>query len=140
MALYGGCDDAWITTIKEPTMNKRILTVFLGAAAVAAVLTVAGVAGASSSTKPVKLNVVPIVMADPGCHWFRVSGKNLHKLTVVGATGFRNLDEAALVFKGKNFVKRLPVGKTLAISKAGVYHITMVGQHPDDNNLTLVVK
>jgi len=31
------------------------------------------------------------------------------------------------------------VGKTITVSKPGTYHITMVGQAPDDNHLVLVV-
>jgi hypothetical protein len=69
-----------------------------------------------------------------------VAGKNKARLVVSGTTAFKNLDEDALVFTGKNFHQRVAVGKSLAIAKAGVYHIKMVGQHPDDNNLVLVVK
>jgi hypothetical protein len=124
-------------------MSKRVTTYLLATAAAVAMLALAsGVATASSSATAgaAKLRVVPIVMADPGCHWFRVAGKNKMRLAVTGKTGFRNLDEAALIFKGKNFVRRVAVGKTLAISRPGVYHITMVKQHPDDNHLLLVVR
>ena len=125
-------------------MSKRVTTYLLAAAAAAALLAVsAGVATASSasaSASAAKLRVVPIVMADPGCHWFQVAGKNKARLVVNGTTAFRNLDEAALIFTGKNFVRRLAVSKSLTIAKAGVYHIKMVDQHPDDNTLVLVVK
>jgi hypothetical protein len=117
-------------------MSKR-LAISILIAALAGTTLASGIAMASSAKT---LRVVPIVMADPGCHWFKVNGKNTAKLTVTGATAFRNLDEAALVFKGKNFTRHLAVGKTLAIMKRGVYRITMVGQHPDDNTLVLVVK
>jgi hypothetical protein len=120
-------------------MNKRIAYLFAAAVATG-MLAVSGAALAASSAPKAKLSVVPIVMGDPGCHWFKVGGKNLARLAVNHATAFRNLDEAALIFKGKNFVRRLPIGKTLAVTKAGVYHITMVGQAPDDNHLLLVVK
>jgi hypothetical protein len=110
-------------------MFKRI-SIFLATAAVGGVIA-AGPASASGT--------VPIVMKDPGCHWFSVHGKYLSKLTVSGKTTFRNLDEAAIVFKGKNFSKKVAVGKTLALGR-GIYRITMVGQHPDDNHLLLVVK
>ncbi len=119
-------------------MSKRVTISFLIAAV--AVVALALSSGASAAPGATKLKVVPIVMKDPGCHWFSVGGKNLAKLTVNGATAFRNLDEAAVVFKGKNFNRRVAIGKTLAITAPGAYHITMVGQHPDDNNLLLVVK
>jgi len=120
-------------------MSKRVTIYFLITAAAAAALAFTSGA-ASAAPGAAKLRVVPIVMKDPGCHWFGVGGKNLARLTVNGKTAFRNLDEAAVIFKGKNFRQRLAVGKTLAIATPGTYHITMVGQHPDDNNLLLVVK
>jgi hypothetical protein len=124
-------------------MSKRITTTMLATAAAVAGLTLtagAATASSTSSASAAKLHVVNIVMADPGCHWFSVAGKNRVRLVVKGTTAFKNLDEAALVFTGKKFHKRVAVGKSLAVAKAGVYHITMVGQHPDDNKLVLVVK
>jgi hypothetical protein len=127
------------TPKKERTMT-RPATISLAAAlaAVASLALGAGVAGASTATTA-KVQTVKIVMADPGCHWFSVAGKNKASMSVKGATAFMNLDEAALIFKGKGFSKQLPVGKTLTITKAGKYTITMVGQHPDDTHLKLVV-
>jgi uncharacterized membrane-anchored protein len=131
-------------TKKECDMSKRITIYFLATAAAAALLAVmSSMAAASSTSASVtasKPRVVPIVMADPGCHWFQVAGKNKKKLVVNGKTTLRNLDEAALIFKGKKYHRRLAVGKTLTIAKAGVYHITMVKQAPDDNHLLLVVR
>jgi hypothetical protein len=124
-------------------MSKRITIYFLATAVAAVMLAIASggaTASSSAAAKAAKVRVVTIVMADPGCHWFRVAGKNKARLVVEGKTAFRNLDEAALVFTGKNYRQHLAVGKTLAIAKPGVYHIKMVGQHPDDNNLVLVVK
>jgi hypothetical protein len=118
-------------------MTKR-LAVYVLLAALTGTLLASGVALASSGKAAPK--VVPIVMADPGCHWFSVNGKKSLKLVVTGARTFRNLDEAALVFVGKKFHKQVAVGKSLTIAKRGVYHITMVGQAPDDNHLVLVVK
>jgi hypothetical protein len=118
-------------------MTKR-LAVYVLLAALAGTLLASGVAAASSGKAAPK--VVPIVMADPGCHWFSVNGKNTTKLVVKGARTFRNLDEAALIFVGKKFHKQLAVGKSLRIAKPGVYHITMVDQAPDDNHLLLIVK
>ncbi len=126
-------------------MSKRI-TIYLVtiAAAAATVAFTSGVAGASSAPSATagtaQLRVVKIVMNDPGCHWFSVAGKNKARLVVTGKTAFRNLDEAALVFTGKNFVRRVAVGRNLTIATPGTYHIKMVGQHPDDNNLLLIVK
>ena len=111
------------------------------AAALAAAASLAlgvGVAGASTATAA-KVQTVKIVMADPGCHWFSVAGKNKASMSVKGATAFLNLDEAGLIFKGQGFSKHLAVGKTLTITKPGKYVITMVGQHSDDNHLKLVV-
>ena len=120
-------------------MSKRVTISFLIIAVAAAALALTSGA-ASAAPAAAKLKVVPIVMKDPGCHWFSVGGKNLAKLTVNGKTAFRNLDEAALIFKGKGLNKHVAVGKSIAIAKPGTYHITMVGQKPDDNHLLLVVK
>jgi len=70
----------------------------------------------------------------------RSGSSGLATAIVNSTTAFQNLDEAALVFTGKNFLRHVAIGKSLAIAKPGVYHIKMVGQHPDDNNLVLVVK
>jgi hypothetical protein len=121
-------------------MSKRLSITIVAAVAASAVAVASGVATASSGASAVKPRVVPIVMADPGCHWFRVAGKNQTKLVVTGATSFLNQDEAALIFAGKGLHRLLPVGKTLTIARKGVYHITMVKQAPDDNHLLLVVK
>ncbi|HZR92531.1 MAG TPA: hypothetical protein VFA44_09035 [Gaiellaceae bacterium] len=123
-------------------MTKRTTPALLAVAAVVGLTAAAaGVASAAPAAKP---KVVPIVMHDPGCHWFLVGGKYKASLTVKGTTAFRNLDEAALVFKGRifkgrSFYRRVAVGKTLTITKPGVYEITMVRQARDDNHLRLVV-
>ncbi|MGZ8716201.1 MAG: hypothetical protein ACXWYO_03735 [Gaiellaceae bacterium] len=126
-------------------MSKRVTIYLLSTVAAAVTLALTfGVATGSSaapaSAAAAKQRVVSIVMADPGCHWFSVAGKNKARLVVNSTTAFKNLDEDALVFTGKNYLRRVAVGKNLAIAKPGVYHIKMVGQHPDDNNLVLVVK
>ena len=129
-------------------MSKRVAT-YLSAFAVAAAAMLAAGAGVASATPAAPATkVVPIVMADPGCHWFVVSGKKLAKLTVKGATTFRNLDEAALVFTAPraargvsaNFSSKVGEGKTITISARGTYTIKMVGQYKHDNTLVLVVK
>ena len=117
-------------------MSKRLPIIIL-AVAVAGTMLASGVALASGSKK---LSVVPIVMHDPGCHFFQVKGKLSSKLTVTHAMAIRNLDEAALVVKSAKLNTRIAVGKSLAITRPGVYRIVMVGQHPDDNHLVLVLK
>lgn len=123
-------------------MSKRMTFKFLAAAATASLLALAWLFAAASPAPAAatKVRTVPIVMADPGCHWFLVGGQKKVSLTVNGPTAFRNLDEAALVFKGTSFVRKVAVGKTITVAKPGVYHITMVGQHSDDNHLKLTVK
>ena len=119
-------------------MSKRVVTTLVVIAASVAALAL-GPGAALASHRASAATVVPIVMGDPGCHWFSVGGKNKASLTVNGPTTFRNRDEAALVFVGKGFSKRVAVGKFLTITKPGVYHITMVGQVAHDNRLKLVV-
>jgi len=84
--------------------------------------------------------VVPIMMKDPGCHWFFVHGKYGVKYVSHGAVAIRNLDEAALKFVGPGGTKIEKVGATLTFKAKGTYRITMVGQAKDDNHLVLVVK
>lgn len=95
-------------------------------------LAIAGPASASS--------VVPIVMHDPGCHFFKVNGKLSVRYVGSGAVTIRNFDEAALKFVGPGGTRIEKVGASLTLKTKGVYHITMVGQESDDNHLTLVVK
>jgi hypothetical protein len=84
--------------------------------------------------------VVPIVMRDPGCHWFKVGAKYSTRYVAHGAVTVQNFDEAALKFVGPRGTRLDAVGKTLTLKAKGTYHITMVGQAKDDNHLTLVVK
>lgn len=96
----------------------------------------AGQALAQKTTSP---KTVTVVMADPGCHWFAVNGKHLKALTVSGPVKLANFDEDTLLVAGRSGVVREPVGKKITLT-AGVYRITMVKQHPDDNTLKLVVR
>lgn len=84
--------------------------------------------------------VVPIVMKDPGCHWFLVGGKYSTKYVSHGAVTIRNLDEATLKFAGPGGTKLAAVGKTITLGAKGTYRVTMVGQTRGDNILKLVVK
>jgi hypothetical protein len=119
-------------------MRRGVITIVLALAAFAAV--VGSTAAATASKQAPKQVRVTIAMHDPGCHWFAVGTKFTKKLTVRGIAVVRNVDEAGLIFKGRGFSKTLPVGKTLRITKPGVYHITMVKQAPDDNHLVLRVR
>jgi hypothetical protein len=84
-------------------------------------------------------HVVPIVMKDPGCHWFSVNGKTMTKYVSHGAVTIQNLDEKTLKFVGPGGTKLDKVGKTVTLSAKGTYHITMIGQAKTDNHLLLIV-
>lgn len=118
---------------------KRLTTTLLLVAAAAALLVSAALAAPAATHAKTQVPVT-IAMHDPGCHWF-LSGTSYSKTaTVRGIAVVRNIDEAAMIFKGPGgFHALLPVGKTLKIAKAGAYHITMVKQAPDDNHLLLTV-
>ena len=118
---------------------KRVTSILLVLAAAAA-LAVSATAAPAAKRAP-KVNHVTVAMRDPGCHWFAVGTSFKKGMTVRGIAVVRNIDEAALIFRGPNgFHAVLPVGKTLRIAKQGAYHITMVKQAPDDNHLLLRVK
>jgi hypothetical protein len=112
------------------TCMNKILTFLI--VVVAAVVLAASASAQRSTT-------VTVVMKDPGCHWFSANGKFTTKLAVAGPVSLFNVDEAALKVAGPHGVKLDGVGKKLALAK-GTYHITMVGQAPDDNHLLLVVR
>jgi hypothetical protein len=121
-------------------MKKILTTLAVAALAMLAVSLGAGSALSAGSSPAHAKKVVPIVMHDPGCHWFSVGGKLKTALTVKGATTFLNQDEAALIFKGKGLRHKVAVGKSITVTKAGHYKIWMVKQPSDDNILKLVVK
>ena len=111
------------------------------------ILVVAGIAALGAGTALAHRTVTPkpvtVVMSDPGCHWFKVGGKLLTKLTVTGPIKLQNLDEAALnvhvVGISSRGDRRDPVGTWVRLGR-GTYAITMVGQAPDDNHLKLTVR
>jgi hypothetical protein len=117
---------------------RKITAILVPIAACSLVLAAGQAAGAPSQTNATK--TVKIVMKDPGCHWFSVGGKVTTKLkvSVQGPIALANYDEAALKIVGPTGVKDIAVGKKLTLQH-GSYRITMVGQHPDDNALKLVV-
>jgi len=100
---------------------------------------IAGLAAFVLAAPAVASPVVPIVMRDPGCHWFLVGGKFTTKYVASGTIKIQNLDEATLKFVGPNGTRLEKVGRTMSFTK-GTYHVTMVGQAKDDNHLLLVVK
>jgi hypothetical protein len=114
-------------------MRKSLVILF----AVVALGLVAGQAlAAGHGYAPTK---VTVAMHDPGCHWFLVGGKYVKSLSVKGPVSLVDFDEAALKIVGASVLKHDAVGKKVALAR-GVYRITMVGQAPDDNTLTLIVK
>jgi hypothetical protein len=113
---------------------KRILTFLVIAACVA------GVSVSAAVAKPAKqATTVTIAMHDPGCHWFLVGSKYTKTLSVHGPVSLLNVDEATLKVAGPQGLELARVGHRLALGK-GIYHITMVGQAPDDNHLLLTIK
>jgi len=106
--------------------------------AVAALLALGASQALARPSHAQAMKTVTVVMHDPGCHWFGVGSAMKTKLSVKGPVKLRNLDEAALKVAGAKVAKLDGVGKELVLAR-GVYHITMVGQAPDDNHLKLVV-
>jgi hypothetical protein len=100
---------------------------------------IAGLAAFVLAAPAVAAPVVPIVMRDPGCHWFFVGGKFSTRYVAKGAVKIQNSDEAALRFVGPKGTRLEKTGQTLTFTK-GTYRITMVGQAKDDNHLVLIVK
>lgn len=87
-----------------------------------------------------RTTALQVRMADPGCHWFYSHGKLVKTVTVSGPVTVTNLDEAALKYVGPGGTKiEKRLGK-ITLSSPGVYHVTMVGQAPDDNHLKLTIK
>ena len=117
---------------------RKLTTILVPIAACSLVLAAGQAAGAPSKSSAIK--TVSVVMKDPGCHWFSVGGKVTMKmnLSVKGPVALANYDEAALKIVGPSGVKHVAVAKKITLLR-GSYRITMVGQHPDDNTLRLVV-
>ena len=117
---------------------RKTTTILVSIAACSLVLAAGEAAGAPSQSSAMK--TVNVVMKDPGCHWFSIGGKVTMKLkvSVKGPVALANYDEAALKIVSTSGVKHVAVDKRITL-KRGSYRITMVGQHPDDNTLKLVV-
>lgn len=90
---------------------------------------------------PAAAGSAPLVVAmkDPGCHWFQVGTKYKLSVTRHGPVTLVNHDEAALKIKGPSGTKIDKIGGKVTLRAKGTYHITMVGQAPDDNTLHLHV-
>jgi hypothetical protein len=90
---------------------------------------------------PAAAGSAPLVVAmkDPGCHWFQVGTKYKLSVTRHGPVTLVNHDEAALKIKGPGGAKIDKIGGKVTLRAKGTYHITMVGQAPDDNHLTLKI-
>ena len=121
-------------------MRKLILISFAVLAFAALLVSATSGAAAAPSKAPLM-----IAMHDPGCHWFYVGGgpnsrTYAKSLTRSGPVTLLNLDEATLIIKGPSGTTKQHVGAKLTLKAKGTYHITMVGQEPDDNTLTLKVK
>src|SRR5690242_12855092 len=93
-------------------------------------------AAPASAAGPTRLQVR---MADPGCHWFFAHGKMVKTVTVSGPVTVTNYDEAALKYVGPGGTKIEKRLAKITLTARGTYHVTMVGQAPDDNHLKLVV-
>lgn len=103
-------------------------------------LAVAGGAGqALAKPSQAATPTLRIVMHDPGCHWFFAGGRFLKTDSTVGPVRVANFDEATLKAASKAGVQRIPVGKSVVLTR-GSYTITMVGQAPGDNHLKLTVR
>lgn len=111
-------------------MKKLVATLALAALAAPAATPAATVAAV-----PVR-----VVMSEPGCHTFVVSGSR--KTTIVRAAPVTivNHDSAALVYRGPGFRARQAVGAKLTLRGKGTYKIRMVGQKMMDYTLTAVVR
>ena len=83
--------------------------------------------------------VVPIVMKDPGCHWFSANGKFTRSdIVTAGRVKLVDQDAAALKVASRHGMRHIPVGKSIVVGP-GTYVIMMVGQASTDNYLKLTV-
>jgi hypothetical protein len=105
----------------------------------AAALLMAGPAAGAPAHRGHARTTVRVVMRDPGCHWFAVGHGFKTKLAVRGRVALVNFDEAALTIRGHGHVRRVGVGRRIALGR-GHYVIKMVHQPRDDNTLRLVVR
>ena len=94
---------------------------------------------ATTTAATPQARTVTVAMHDPGCHWFQVGSQLEKSMSVNGPVKVLNSDEAAIqvtVTGAKPML--IPMGQTAEIP-SGPHAITMVGQEPDDNTLSLQV-
>ena len=117
-------------------MKKLVMLVAVAVCAIGISVSAAGATSPKTAASP---KTVTVAMHDPGCHWFLVAGKYTKTLSVAGPVSLLNVDEATIKVAGPAGLKLERVGHRLSLAH-GTYHITMVGQAPDDNHLKLVVR
>jgi hypothetical protein len=118
------------------TIEGVAMKMFAAITVIAAIALGASQALAAGSTTPKTLKVV---MADPGCHWFRVNGHNVKTASMTGPVSLKNFDENTLKVVSRTAVRHDRVGKSILLTR-GHYVVMMVGQAPDDNYLKLTVR
>jgi acyl-coenzyme A synthetase/AMP-(fatty) acid ligase len=118
------------------TIEGVAMKMFAAITVIAAIALGASQALAAGSTTPKTLKVV---MADPGCHWFLVNGKDRKTASMSGPIRLKNLDEAALMVASRTGMRHVRVGAATLLHR-GHYVVMMVGQAPDDNHLMLTVR
>ena len=82
---------------------------------------------------------LPVVMHDPGCHWFLIQGKDAKTASLAGPIQLKNLDMNTLKVASRRGLRLVRVGKSILLTR-GNYVVMMVGQAVDDNYLTLTVR
>jgi hypothetical protein len=121
------------------TIEGVAMKIFAAISVIAAVALGAGQALAATSHQNSTPKTLKVVMADPGCHWFRVNGHNVKTASMAGPIRLQNFDEATLKVASRAKMRYDRVGKAILLAP-GHYVVMMVGQAPDDNYLKLTVR
>ncbi len=98
-----------------------------------------GVGQGFAATHQAAPKTLPVVMHDPGCHWFQINGKIATAATVAGPIQIKDMDENTLKIASRSGSRFVHVGKSITLSR-GYYVVMMVGQAVDDNYLQLTVR
>jgi len=98
-----------------------------------------GIGQAFAATHQATPRTLPVVMHDPGCHWFLVDGKIAKTASVSGPVQLKDLDENTLKIASRSGLRFVHVGKSIVLTH-GNYVVMMVGQAVDDNYLQLTVR
>lgn len=130
--------DRWALRLIGGLLLIAALAVISYAASYHAAKVAMGSSPATQAQKPQE-TAVTVAMHDPGCHWFQVGQSFQKSLSVNGPVKLLNSDEAGLrvAMKGMKPIM-IPVGQTADVP-SGNYKVTMMGQAPDDNTLSLQV-